>query len=164
MIHCIQGFLNGVTHGGFSGSINERLLGGSIVEDSLEALLRHAWSPTHLLRMVIANWCSRQLDFSCMRLNDLDTVYTPKYSNPVTNFHLAMHFEKSHIVQYDLLIMEIDKTGRRTIISVSNRSKISNAFQLNSSMPFSGFYFTLECASFFFFPWVYCCMWCTASL
>ena len=51
-LYAVQGFLNGMTEGGFSGSINERLLGGSIAEDSLQALLNHAWSPTHLLRKV----------------------------------------------------------------------------------------------------------------
>ena len=37
---------------GFSVSINERDLGGNLVEDALEALLKHAWSPTHLARHV----------------------------------------------------------------------------------------------------------------
>ena len=47
-----QGILTGMSSPGFSLSINERNLGGSIVEDSLEALLLHSWCPTHLARKV----------------------------------------------------------------------------------------------------------------
>ena len=46
------GILTGVSKAGFSVSINERDLGGNIILDSFNALLRHAWSPTHLLRQV----------------------------------------------------------------------------------------------------------------
>lgn len=47
-----QGILTGMSSSGFSLSINERSLGGSIVEDSLEAILMHSWCPTHLARQV----------------------------------------------------------------------------------------------------------------
>ncbi|XP_065178544.1 N-acylethanolamine-hydrolyzing acid amidase-like [Sycon ciliatum] len=47
------GFLNGVTYNGFSGSINERLLGGSIVLDALQAIKAGSNSPTHLLRKLL---------------------------------------------------------------------------------------------------------------
>ena len=47
-----QGILTGMSSAEFSLSINERNLGGSIVEDSLEALLLHSWCPTHLARKV----------------------------------------------------------------------------------------------------------------
>ena len=46
------GILTGMSKNGFSLSINERELGGSPVIDGFNALLRHAWSPTHLLRQV----------------------------------------------------------------------------------------------------------------
>ena len=47
-----QGILTGMSSAGFSLSINERNLGGSIVEDALEAVLLHSWCPTHLARQV----------------------------------------------------------------------------------------------------------------
>lgn len=49
------GILTGMSVHGFSVSINERDLGGNLVEDVLEALLKHAWSPTHLARQVLTN-------------------------------------------------------------------------------------------------------------
>ncbi len=47
------GIVTGVNKCGFSLSINERELGGELIVDSFNALLRHAWSPTHLLRKVM---------------------------------------------------------------------------------------------------------------
>ena len=47
-----QGIITGMSSAGFSLTINERNLGGSILEDSLEALLLHSWCPTHLARKV----------------------------------------------------------------------------------------------------------------
>ena len=46
------GIVTGMNKRGFSLTINERELGGEPVVDSFNALLRHAWSPTHLLRKV----------------------------------------------------------------------------------------------------------------
>lgn len=46
------GVLTGINKNGFSLSINERDLGGDPVVDGFNALLRRAWSPTHLLRQV----------------------------------------------------------------------------------------------------------------
>ena len=48
----LQGILTGMSKRGYSISINERNLGGNLVANALEALLRHAWSPTHLARHV----------------------------------------------------------------------------------------------------------------
>ena len=53
----VQGIITGMSRGGFSISINERDLGGDPIVDALEAILRHAFSPTHLTRKV-----SQQLD------------------------------------------------------------------------------------------------------
>ncbi len=50
-----QGILTGMSKAGYSISVNERELGGNIVLDALEAVLRHAWSPTHLVRQVSQN-------------------------------------------------------------------------------------------------------------
>ncbi len=47
-----QGILTGMSKARYSISVNERDLGGNIVLDALESLLRHAWSPTHLVRQV----------------------------------------------------------------------------------------------------------------
>lgn len=46
------GIVTGVSKYGFSLSINERERGGEPLIDSFNALLRHAWSPTHLQRQV----------------------------------------------------------------------------------------------------------------
>ena len=46
------GILTGMSKFGFSVSINERDLGGDPILDGFNALLRRAWSPTHLLRQV----------------------------------------------------------------------------------------------------------------
>jgi penicillin V acylase-like amidase (Ntn superfamily) len=46
------GIVTGVSKYGFSLSINERERGGEPLVDSLNALLRHAWCPTHLERQV----------------------------------------------------------------------------------------------------------------
>lgn len=51
-LSAVQGILTGVSRGGFSLSINERDLGGDPIVDALEAVLRHAYSPTHLARKV----------------------------------------------------------------------------------------------------------------
>ncbi|XP_064402990.1 N-acylethanolamine-hydrolyzing acid amidase-like [Halichondria panicea] len=49
------GILTGMSVHGFSISVNERDLGGNIVEDALEALLKHSSSPTHLTRQVLTS-------------------------------------------------------------------------------------------------------------
>ena len=46
------GILTGMSRSGFSLSINERDLGGNPVLDGFDALIRKAWSPTHLARKV----------------------------------------------------------------------------------------------------------------
>ena len=44
--------LTAVSPHGYSVSINERSLGGNIVEDTLQAIITHSKMPTHLLRQV----------------------------------------------------------------------------------------------------------------
>lgn len=55
------GILTGMSKSGFSLSINERDLGGNPILDGFNALLRKAWSPSHLARQVHACMALRVL-------------------------------------------------------------------------------------------------------
>ena len=82
-----QGILTGMSVNGFSVSINERDLGGNLVEDALEALLKHAWSPTHLARQVSITFCELSSWAYCDRMDRGDNVHalflnSPKASLP----------------------------------------------------------------------------------